>query len=56
MPVSPDWDDYQHIVAPVKAKRLTIDGIDILLQDGTIPLPLHLRETNVDVDLLLCTH
>ena len=54
LPVSPDWDDYQHIVAPGKAKRLTIDGIDILLQDGTIPFPLHFCQTNVDVDLLFC--
>lgn len=33
--------------------KLTIDSIDILLQNHPIPLPLHLRHAHIDVDLLL---
>jgi hypothetical protein len=32
-----------------------IDRIDVLLQNGPIPLPLHLSQPEIDIDLLLCS-
>ena len=32
----------------------TINGIDILLKNRSIPLPLHVSETHINVDFLFC--
>src|SRR5258706_13408698 len=37
------------------ATSQAIDCVDILLEDRAIPLPLHIRQANVDVDLNLCS-
>ena len=34
--------------------RETVDGVDVLLEHGAIPLALHLGERDEDVGLLLC--
>lgn len=34
--------------------RKAVDGIDILLEHRSIPLALHFRKADVDIDLLLC--
>jgi len=31
----------------------TIDGVDIFLKHGAIPLPLHVRQRDIDVNFLL---
>jgi hypothetical protein len=36
--------------------NLTINGINILFQYGSVPFPLHFSESDVDVDLLLCNN
>ena len=33
---------------------LTIDSIDILLEDRSVPFALHLSKSHIDVDLLFC--
>jgi hypothetical protein len=48
------WNHRQYDRARMEGRALTIDSIDILLEDRTIPLPLHFRKPDVDVDLFLC--
>ena len=31
------------------------DRIDVLLQNGSIPLPLHVSQPDIDIDLVLCS-
>lgn len=48
---------HNHVHEPSLALLLSgqaVDSIDILLENGTVPLALHVRQADVDVDLLLC--
>ena len=40
---------------PHVSVAFTIDRIDVLLQNGPIPLPLHLSQPDIDINLLLCS-
>lgn len=40
-------------LTPISPPQLTVNSVDILLEKHSVPLPLHLRHSDVEVDLLL---